>query len=192
MSGLCGFGDGPGMRRLPRPGLAGGVPGLVSVRRLPGSGSRGGSGHRGSNARDGCGRGVRSSVPCRLTVRALPGRTPPARGLAASRPAARYFPAPPRARQAASSRIALPLRRASVVTTAKPGSDDAGRPTLHGEETRSRRGFSRLGPGDPKKCRYVPRGENTVFFAPWKKVSTPQCLHLVRKTELEPSAVRGQ
>ena len=132
MSGLSGFGHDPGVRRLPRPGFTGRFPELVSVQRLPGRRSCGGSGHRGSNARDGCGRGVRTSVPCRLTVRTLSGRTPPARGLAASRPASRPFPAPPRARQAASSRVArraLPGARVGVQPATVPGvpSRDAGK-----------------------------------------------------------------
>ena len=163
MSGLSGFGHDPGVRRLPRPGFAGRFPELVSVQRLPGMRSRGGSGHRGIDARDGCGRGAGRSVPCSVTVRALAGRTPPARGLAASHPAARSFPAPPEGatsgvqprctgalhsarvgvqptpvpgvpsrdagKAAASSRPALPPRRASVVSTGNAGTDDAGKVT---------------------------------------------------------------
>lgn len=160
MSGLSGFGHDPGVRRLPRPGFTGRFPELVSVPGLPGRRSRFGSGPGGTAARDGCGRGVGTSVSCKVTVRALTGRTPPARGVAASRPAARPFPAPPGAQQAASSRvawralpsalvgvqpttvpgvpsrdagkaatysrIALPLRRGSVVSTSEAGTDDAG------------------------------------------------------------------
>ena len=127
-----GFGHDPGVRRLPRPGFAGRFPELVSVQRLPGRRSCGGSGHRGRDARDGCGRGVRTSVPCRLTVRTPSGRTPPARGLAASRPASRPFPAPPRAQRAASSRAAwwVPQgARVGVQPTTVPGvpSRDAGK-----------------------------------------------------------------
>ena len=34
-------------------------------------------------------------------------------------------------------------------------------------------------------------GRKLVFFAPRQKSFDPQCLHLVRKTELEPLAVRS-
>ena len=115
MSGLSGFGHDPGVRRLPRPGFTGRCPGLVSVQRLPGRRRCGGSGYRGIDARDGCGRGLRSSVPCRLTVRTPSGRTPPARGCAASRPASRPLPAPPRAQQAAFSRVARRAPRGARV-----------------------------------------------------------------------------
>ena len=57
---------------------------------------------------------------------------------------------------AASSRDALRVRRASVVTTAKLGSDDALRQHRYVEETRYLRGFSRIGLGQSKsagKCR---------------------------------------
>ena len=74
MSGLSGFGHPPGMRRLPRPGSTGGSRGFVSVPGLPGRRSRCGSGPWGTAARDGCGRGVGTSVSCKVTVRALSGR----------------------------------------------------------------------------------------------------------------------
>ena len=95
MRGMPGIRHNPGMRRLPRPGWAGGSPELVSVPRLPGRRRRAGAGHGGTAARDGSGRGMGTSVPCKVTVPELPGRTPPARGCVALRPAARPFPAPP-------------------------------------------------------------------------------------------------
>ena len=95
MSGLCGFRHHPGMRWLPRPGWAGGSPDLVSVPRLPGRRRRAGAGHGRTAARDGSGRGVGSSVPCKVTVRALPGRTAPARACIALRPAVHTSPPPP-------------------------------------------------------------------------------------------------
>ena len=167
MRGMSGIGHHPGMRRLPRPGWAGGAPEFVSMPGLPGRRSRAGWGPWGTVARDGSGRGVRSSVPCKVTVRELPGRTASPRVCAALCPAARAFPAPPQGatcgvqprcigalssalvgvqpttvpgapsrgagKAAASSRHALRLRRASVVTSAKRtamrserASDDAG------------------------------------------------------------------
>ena len=78
---------------------------------------------------------------------------------------------------AASSRLALPSRRASVVTSAKRtvkrserASDDAVRRCLHVEETRLVRGFSPFGDQGPKsadKCREV---EKQFFSPPGKKV----------------------
>ena len=142
MSGLCGFGDNPGMRRLPRPAWGGRGPGSVSVPRLPERRSRAVSG-----------RGVVRSAPCRLTARALSGWADPALSCNAARPAAPAFPAPPQGamggvqphsiagvqpatgygprpsgpgKAAASSRFALPLRRGSVVSTSEAGTDDAG------------------------------------------------------------------
>ena len=96
MRGLPGFRHNPGVRRLPRPGATGSSPELVSVPRLPGRRSRCGSGHGGTAARDGSGRGVGTSVSCKVTVRALPGWDTPARSRDALRSAARTFPAPPR------------------------------------------------------------------------------------------------
>ena len=138
MSGLSGFRHNPGVRRLPRPGRAGGSPDLVSVPRLPGRRSGAGSGHGGTAARDGSGRGMGTSVPCRVTVRVLPGGMTPARSSTGLRAAARTFPAPPQgatcgvqphsitgapsrgaSKATASSRQALLLRRASVVTSAQ-------------------------------------------------------------------------
>ena len=63
-----------------------------------------------------------------------------------------YAPSRGAGKAAASSRLALPLRRASVVTTgelARLGSDDAVHRWMHDPETRSVRGFSRLGDGVP-------------------------------------------
>lgn len=95
MSGLSGFGDNPGMRRLPRLGWMGRHPELVSVPRLPGRRSRAGSGDGRTTARDGSGWGVERSLPCKVTARGLMGRTTPALNRSAPRPAARTLPAPP-------------------------------------------------------------------------------------------------
>ena len=96
MRGMPGFRHEPGMRRLPRPGSTGSSPDLVSVPRLPGRRSRAGSGHGGTAARDSFGRGVGASLPCRVTVRTLPGWDTPARSRDALRSAARSFQAPPK------------------------------------------------------------------------------------------------
>ena len=144
MSGLCGFGHEPGVRRLPRPAAAGWHRDLVSVLRL--LRRRAGSGHGGTPSGDGCGRGV-------LRVRTVTGREAPAQCCKAPHSAARVFPAPAEGaarcgvqphgiegaaerpcrraagrgpgapcrgavKAAASSRFALTLRRASVVSTA--------------------------------------------------------------------------
>ena len=97
-------------------------------------------------------------------------RAPPRRRHKVRRPAARHWGAPRRScrrsadnglsvpyrdagKAAASSRCALPPRRASVVTTAKParlGSDDAVRRRTCNPETRVVRGFSRWGDGGPE------------------------------------------
>ena len=53
---------------------------------------------------------------------------------------------------AAFSRHALQVRRNSVVTTAKLGSDDAARRYLHNQETRSVRGFSQPGAEELKSA----------------------------------------
>ena len=161
MSGLSGIGHSPGMRRLPRPGFAGGSRGCLFVPGLQGSRSRCGSGPAGTLACGGCGRGEGRSVPCRVTVRELAGRTFTSRVYGAPRPAARAFVAPPQGatsgvqprctgalhsapvgvqptpvpgvpfrdagKAAASSRPALPPRRASVVSTGNAGTDDAGK-----------------------------------------------------------------
>ena len=96
MSGLCGFGGKPGMRRLPRPAGWGSCPDLVSVPRLPERRSRAGSGDGRPYLCGGSGRGVERFVPCKATVRALSDRTSPALSSSAPRPAARVFPAPPK------------------------------------------------------------------------------------------------
>ena len=73
-----------------------------------------------------------------------------------------YAPSRGAGKAAAFSRQALPLRRASVVTTGEPaslGSDDAVRLWMRDPETGSVPGFSGLGDGVPKKCWKVPAGE---------------------------------
>ena len=97
-------------------------------------------------------------------------RAPPRRRHKVRRPAARHWGAARRScrrsadnglsvpsrdagKAAASSRCALPPRRASVVTTAEParlGSDDAVRLRTCNPETRAVRGFSRWGDGGPE------------------------------------------
>ena len=77
--------------------------------------------------------------PCRRSADNIPGA--PSRGAG---------------KAAASSRDALRVRRASVVTTAKLGSDDALRQHRHVEEPPYLRGFPRIGCGQSKsagKCR---------------------------------------
>ena len=207
MSGLCGFGREPGVRRLPRPGIAGGHHGLVSLPGLPGRGSRGGSGP-----------GVDRLVPFRLTVCALWGRRSPARGGNAPRAAARGLAAPPKGaargvqprciygaakrpgrraaggipgapsrgarKAAASSRQALRVRRASVVTTvelARPGSDDAVRRGTCNPETLVVHGVADSGVERRKsagKC----RAAESRFFAPGIGGLRPM-FDLVRKAE---------
>ena len=73
---------------------------------------------------------------------------------------------------AASSRCALQPRRASVVTTAKLGSDDAVRRRIDNSETRVVSGFPPTGAEQRKsagKCRGAKRG----FFASGKKKYDP-------------------
>lgn len=206
MRGMPGFRHNPGMRRLPRPGATGGSLEFLCLPRLPGRRSRCGSGHGGTAARDGSGRGVGTSVPCKMTVRTLPGRTHPARGCTALRPAARAFPAPPKgascgvqphcmagavkrpcrrpadtipgapsrgAREAAaSSRDALRVRRDSVVTTAKLGSDDALRRRIDNPETRAVRGVSQPG-AERRKSAGKCQGAKRRFFRARPKSCTP-------------------
>ena len=211
MSGLSGFRHDPGMRRLPRPGIGGRFPELVSVPRLPGRGRRAGSCDGRNASRDGSGRGVGRVVPCKVAVRAFSGRTLPARGFTAPRPAARAFPAPPQgatcgvqphsmagaarrhgrrpagdipgapcrgaSKAAASSRQALRLRRESVVTTTKSGSDDALRRRTDNPETRSLRRVSQAGARGRKSAGKCQRAE-IRFFSPrgekvWPPVSAP-------------------
>ena len=95
MRGMSGIGHHPGMRRLPRPGWAGGAPEFVSMPGLPGGRSRAGWGPWETAARACAGRGLETVVPCKVTVRALPGRSAAIRERIALRPAARVFPAPP-------------------------------------------------------------------------------------------------
>ena len=98
MSGLCGFGDNPGVRHVPRPASRGLCPDLVSVPRLPERRSCAGSGDGQMVSCDGSGRGLVRSVPCKATVRAVSGRTSPALSSSATRSAARSLQAPPRRR----------------------------------------------------------------------------------------------
>ena len=76
---------------------------------------------------------------------------------------------------AASSRCALPSRRASVVTTGEParlGSDDALRRRINGPETRTDRGFPQLGAKEPKSARKCQKAK-TRFFLAWQKKYNP-------------------
>ena len=91
--------------------------------------------------------------PCRRSADNIPGA--PSRGAG---------------KAAAFSRYALPLRRTSVVTTAKLGSDDAARRDLHNQETRSVRGFSRPGAEEPKSARKCQRAKRQFFRASAKKL----------------------
>ena len=94
MRGMPGIGHQPGVRRLPRPGSAGGSCGPVSVPGLHGRRSRYGMGPRETSARASSGWGL-TFVPCNAAVRTLPGRPMPVRDCIALRPAARAFLAPP-------------------------------------------------------------------------------------------------
>ena len=72
----------------------------------------------------------------------------------------------------ASSRDALRVRRASVVTTAKLGSDDALRQHRYVEETPYLRGFSRIGCGQSKSAGKCRRAKER-FFDPGSKPFYP-------------------
>ena len=204
MRGMSGFGHHPGMRQLPRPGATGGSLEFVSVPGLPGRRSRAGSGHGGTDARACVGRGVRTAVPCFVTVRELAGRTTSPCGCTALRSVARTSQAPPKGatggvqphrvtgaakcpcrrsadnipgapsrgacKAAAFSRHALQVRRLSVVTTTKLGSDDAARRYLHNEETRSVRGFPQPGAEEPKSAGKCQKAERQFFRALAKKL----------------------
>ena len=204
MRGMSGFGHHPGMRQLPRPGKAGGSLEFVSVPGLPGRRSRAGSGHGGTDARACVGRGVRTAVPCFVTVREMAGRTTLPCGCTALRPAARPFQAPFKGatggvqphrktgavkrrcrrpadkslgapsrgacKAAAFSRHALQVRRLSVVTTTKLGSDAAARRDLHNPETRSVRGFSQPGAEEPKSAGKCQRAKRQFFSRSAKKL----------------------
>ena len=128
--------------------------------------------------------GVTSPRPASRAQRRDPSRRPKAPRAAFSRTALRALPSalvgvqpttvpgvPSRdaGKAAASSRTALPSRRASVVTTTKLGSDDAGRRTLHVLETRSVRGFPEFGPEEPKSAEKCQRAEMRFFRALQKK-----------------------
>ena len=82
---------------------------------------------------------------------------------------------------AASSRHALRVRRASVVTTAKLGSDDAVRRRSDNLETRAVRGFSQPGAEERKSAGTCQRAKRRFFRARQKR-STPM-FDLVRKAE---------
>ena len=163
MRGLCGIAYQPGMRRVPRPGRAGGSRGGLFVPGLRGRRRRCGEGPGGTAA--GCcrGRGLESLVPSALTVRVLSGQLVLSRCSCPPRPAAGTLQAPPQGagcgvqphgiagayrrpcrrpagsgggapsrgagKAAASSRLALPIRRAGVVSTSVAGTDDAGNAT---------------------------------------------------------------
>ena len=121
----------------------------------------------------------------------LPGASPEApQGAASSRSPLRALPSalvgvqpttvpgvPSRGagKAAASSRCALPARRASVVTTAelaRLGSDDALRRRINGPEIRAVRGFPQLGAKEPKsagKCQEA----KTRFFSRSEKSCIP-------------------
>ena len=108
----------PGLRRLPRPGSAGGSRGGLSVPGLRGRRSRCGSGPVGTPAREGSDRGLGSAVPSRMTGRTL--QAPPEGATCGVQPHC-ITGAPSRgaSKAAASSRQALLSRRASVVTSAQ-------------------------------------------------------------------------
>ena len=94
-----------------------------------------------------------------------PHRTSGAAKRRCRRPADKSRGAPSRGtrRAVASSRDALRLRRASVVTTAKLGSDDAARRRIHNPETRVVRGFSQPGTEGPKSAGKCQRAKTQVF-----------------------------
>ena len=220
MRGMSGIGHHPGMRRLSRPGSAGCSRGFVCLPGLHGRRSRCGTGPEGTVARERLSRGLETVVPCKVTVRALPGRIAAIRERIVLRPAARAFPAPPQGatcgvqprcigalpsalvgvqpttapsapsrgagKAAASSRPALQPRRASVVTTAKLGSDDAVRRRIDNPETRVVSGFPPTGAEQRKsagKCRGAKRG----FFRVRQKKVRPRCSTLYARRNRMPS-----
>ena len=99
------------------------------------------------------------------------------------RPADKSLGAPSRGacKAAAFSRHALQVRRNSVVTTTKLGSDDAARRDLHNPETRSVRGFSQPGAEESKSAGKCQRAKRQ-FFRARQKSCTPM-FDLVRKAE---------
>ena len=103
------------------------------------------------------------------------------------RPADNLFGAPSRGagKAAAFSRHALQVRRTSVVTTAKLGSDDAARRYLNNRETRSVRGFSQPGAEGSKSAGKCQRAKRQFFFALGKKV-VPRCLSLFARRNRMP------
>ena len=146
MRGMPGFRHQPGVRRLPRPGRAGGSGGFASVPRL-----RCGAGPGGMLARDGSSRGVVTSVPCCVTVRMLTGRETPAHSRSATRSAARSFPA-------ASSRDALRALQGALVGV-QPATALAPRPGAQARRRRSAAGPCRHGAPASSLARSGPRGE---------------------------------
>ena len=144
MRGMPGIRHQPGVRRLPRPGRAGGSVGFASVPRL-----RCGGGSGGTLARDGSSRGVVTSVPCCVTVRNLTGRETPARSRSALRSAARSFPA-------ASSRDALRALQSALVGV-QPATALAPRP---GAQARRRRPAA--GPCRQRRASVVTSAQRTA------------------------------
>ena len=158
MRGMSGFGHHPGMRQLPRPGKAGGSLEFVSVPGLPGRRSRAGSGHGGTDARACVGRGVRTAVPCFVTVREMLGRTTSPCGCTALRPAARSFRAPQRRLLAAFSRTVLPALQSAVVGV-QPTTFLAPRPGAQARRRRSAATPCTYGAQASSLARSVPRCE---------------------------------
>ena len=107
------------------------------------------------------------------------------------RPADNCLDAPSRGagKAAASSRQALPLRRAGVVTTgelASLGSDDAVRLWMHDSETGSVRGFSGLGDGVPKSAGKCQRAKSEFFHPSAKNVLPPSVCNLFARQNWNP------
>ena len=174
MRGVLRFGGFPGVRHVPgfygrrrgRDGLGGTVAGDGSRRRLGTAVSRlvmncHAAGRVTPPQQLGASRPAARAFqapPKGATCGVQPQRMSGAAKRRCRRPADNIPGAPSRGarRAAASSRDALRLRRASVVTTAKLGSDDALRQHRHVEETPCLRGFSRIGLGQSRsagKCR---------------------------------------
>ena len=190
MRGVPGFRHPFGMRELPQPGRPDGSRGFASVPWLLEGRSRRGLEPAGTHGRERFGFGV-TGVPCLSRARTLPGGAMPSPRMpraASSRSPLRAFPsalvgvqpttvpgAPCRGagKAAASSRCALPARRASVVTTTKLGSDDALRRRINGPETRTVRGFPQLGAKEPKSAGKCQGAKTRFFFALGEKVVSP-------------------
>ena len=100
-----------------------------------------------------------------------------------------YAPSRGAGKAAAFSRLALPLRRASVVTTgelARLGSDDAVRLWMHGTETRSLRGFSSWELESPISAGKCQRAKRKFFHPVAKKVVTPSVCTLFARQNWNP------